>query len=244
MKISKINQLTGKDLSHMSEAELRDVAKSLAFQANKMIKRLEGENLLSSSLSYNARKSKGKGTSFFKTKSTIKWKVKPLKKNPKRAYSKREIERNEAKLRALARAKKNELIERIASMKAFIASPGATPEGALETKKSLSNDIGKEWDNLTDSQKNKYWEIYDNLMAEYPDIFNRDETGDAYLKLREKVFEMMLIGTKRLRNEDAVKKMFDEWVSTGTYTKPKRMSSKEYEKIDDYFVTQKEWPLK
>ena len=81
-------------------------------------------------------------------------------------------------------------------------------------------------------------------MAEYPDIFNRDETGDAYLKLREKVFEMMLIGTKRLRNEDAVKKMFDEWVSTGTYTKPKRMSSKEYEKIDDYFVTQKEWPLK
>ena len=226
MTIKQILQLSSADISAMSEGELRSIANALASAANKRIRRLTASGLDEYALSLAPRKNKSGKVKPFSTKLKKSLYPKSLKKNPQRAYDKTQMRRYEMKSKALEKARIRKYKTEIGSMRNFLTAPSSTAAGAMANKAEVKKDLGEVWDKLSKNQRNKFWDAYEKARAENPDLFQPDNA--QYLKIREKLLEVMLLGggeKPRLRNiKDAIT-MLTDYLETGYISSSPKPSS-------------------
>ena len=171
MKLKTLLQYSSAQFEKLSTAEKMTAVRHLEQVANKRIERLKEEGLEGASYAYNMRSGKK-----FKTR---------MPSSPGMVRKHREANLNKRLTEAYGQAKD------------FLSSSTSTIKGASKTYSRASRDFVNydEFLNATEHQKKKFWEAYNKLKKDYPDLMNKGALG--YEKRREQLFQIMTYQTKR-----------------------------------------------
>lgn len=204
--MAKRKTYTYDDLSKMSLDELKKVKKTLRDSTTRKIRNLNKKGIKSTPAVHGLaeRVSKGKVAGI---------KGLTLTKSQMRYMRKAEKIRKTKLERETKAQQKKRLIEEALDYQTFNQKPTSTPTGFKKYEDSVSQRLGEGYDMLSETEKKKFWELYEEYRTMIKDYFNDDSE-----RIQQWLANYLLSrGAKRIVKGD--RQAFKEFMENLLYSK-------------------------